>query len=626
MLAPSWKRAVRTAPAALLIDMPMPTASEELKESISSIWGFAASRACLVSSLHITPEEAISLSEERSYRAPPDASSRTIGFAKESPTIETEVGFSRVTTPQRSAGSKRLGSSSIRTAPPVSQAIIAVNQPVPCISGGATSVESRSGASRTKARSAARSGRRRHQPAARESEIEVVLPPHHALGHAGGAARVEQQEVVAAARHRRRRAVAAGDRLVVGAAERLGRGAGAGLAHHQGRPQLRQIAAHALEQRREVLVDDRDLRVGVVEQVAELFGAVAVVHVDGRERRLHRGPDALHVGGMVVAVDRDLGLVGGAALDHPGRQVARAALGLGPADAARTLHQRRLVAADRRDLVEAVREVPLRHRDLLPERGRARETGCYQAGPADRIPIARLGLSRGADACGPDRRSSRPSACGLGAATRSARGTALRRRCCRISRGAGSTSAAGAASSSRWSPSADRSGSRSTSRRDFAAEAAAGGHAALVADLGRRLPFRDAAFDGASLIEVIEHVLAAESLVAELARVVRPGGWLIVSTPNVVHWTYRWRTLTGHPPKQEGYHVRFFTRRTLAQVLARGGFQPRRRASFGKQALLGKLLALTGRRGKLRYRVPPLLESLLAQHFVWLLERVDITS
>jgi SAM-dependent methyltransferase len=163
-------------------------------------------------------------------------------------------------------------------------------------------------------------------------------------------------------------------------------------------------------------------------------------------------------------------------------------------------------------------------------------------------------------------------------------------------------------------------------RRECAADVAADRRAALVADLGRWLPFRDAALDGASLIEVIEHVLAAESLVAELARVIRPGGWLLVTTPNVVHWTYRWRTLTGHPPKQEGYHVRFFTRRTLAQVLARGGFQARRRASFGKQALLGKLLALTGRRGKVRYRVLPLLESLLAQHFVWLLERVDVTS
>jgi SAM-dependent methyltransferase len=155
------------------------------------------------------------------------------------------------------------------------------------------------------------------------------------------------------------------------------------------------------------------------------------------------------------------------------------------------------------------------------------------------------------------------------------------------------------------------------------ADVAGGRRGALVADLTRGLPLRDAALDGATLIEVIEHVLCAEALVAELARVVRPGGWLIVSTPNVVHWTYRWRALTGHPPKQEGRHVRFFTQGSLARLLGRGGFRTRGRASFGKQALLGRLLALFGRREKVRYRVPRVLEGLLAQHFVWLLERVE---
>jgi SAM-dependent methyltransferase len=55
----------------------------------------------------------------------------------------------------------------------------------------------------------------------------------------------------------------------------------------------------------------------------------------------------------------------------------------------------------------------------------------------------------------------------------------------------------------------------------------ASGRPALVADLARPLPFRSGSLDGASLIEVIEHILGAEELVAELARVIRPGGWLI---------------------------------------------------------------------------------------------------
>ena len=152
----------------------------------------------------------------------------------------------------------------------------------------------------------------------------------------------------------------------------------------------------------------------------------------------------------------------------------------------------------------------------------------------------------------------------------------------------------------------------------------ASGRPALVADLNKGLPFATGSLDGASIIEVIEHIVAAEALVAELARVIRPGGWLIVTTPNVVHIAYRWRALTGHPPKQEGYHYRFFTRDTLEEMFAEAGFRLTSQASFGKQALLSKLARLAGKgaKHKVRYVVPRPLEPLFAQHFVWRLERV----
>ncbi len=162
--------------------------------------------------------------------------------------------------------------------------------------------------------------------------------------------------------------------------------------------------------------------------------------------------------------------------------------------------------------------------------------------------------------------------------------------------------------------------------RENVALAQATGAAALVADLDHRLPLASGALDGGATIEVIEHLVGAESLVDELARVIRPGGWLIVSTPNVAHLTYRVRALTGHPPKQEGYHLRFFTEKTLRACLESRGFRLEARASFGKQALLTRLFRLAGRGPayKFRYRVPAVLESLLAQHFVWRLRRVEI--
>jgi SAM-dependent methyltransferase len=156
------------------------------------------------------------------------------------------------------------------------------------------------------------------------------------------------------------------------------------------------------------------------------------------------------------------------------------------------------------------------------------------------------------------------------------------------------------------------------------ARAARAAGPALAADLNRPLPLARASLDGAALIEVIEHIIRAEDLVAELARVIRPGGWLVLTTPNVAHLSYRWRALTGHAPKQEGYHYRFFVKRDLERVLAERGFSLDARASFGKQALLTRLARLAGRpRGhKVRYLVPAPLEPLLAQHFVWRLRRV----
>lgn len=46
------------------------------------------------------------------------------------------------------------------------------------------------------------------------------------------------------------------------------------------------------------------------------------------------------------------------------------------------------------------------------------------------------------------------------------------------------------------------------------------------------LPFKDAAFDGAVSLEVVEHILDPMLYIAELARVLRYGGTLVLSTPN----------------------------------------------------------------------------------------------
>lgn len=61
----------------------------------------------------------------------------------------------------------------------------------------------------------------------------------------------------------------------------------------------------------------------------------------------------------------------------------------------------------------------------------------------------------------------------------------------------------------------------------------------VVAD-GRSLPFADATFDCVVSFETVEHVVDGRAFLAELRRVLRPGGKLICSTPNIRY--------TAHPP------------------------------------------------------------------------------
>jgi len=49
---------------------------------------------------------------------------------------------------------------------------------------------------------------------------------------------------------------------------------------------------------------------------------------------------------------------------------------------------------------------------------------------------------------------------------------------------------------------------------------------------GQHLPFADKTFDGAGTFNVLEHVEQPELFIHELVRVVRPGGLVVISSPN----------------------------------------------------------------------------------------------
>jgi SAM-dependent methyltransferase len=59
-------------------------------------------------------------------------------------------------------------------------------------------------------------------------------------------------------------------------------------------------------------------------------------------------------------------------------------------------------------------------------------------------------------------------------------------------------------------------------------------------DLTRPLPYADGAFDLVVLCEVAEHLPTHIAVVAEIGRVLAPGGFLILSTPNLARLHSRW--------------------------------------------------------------------------------------
>lgn len=99
-------------------------------------------------------------------------------------------------------------------------------------------------------------------------------------------------------------------------------------------------------------------------------------------------------------------------------------------------------------------------------------------------------------------------------------------------------------------------------RTNFHAEGMAGVKAALGG----------AQFDKILLLDVIEHVPDPESMVRECLSLLRPGGQVIVSVPNVANITVRVALLFGRFDYMargimDRTHLRFFTRKTIRQLI-----------------------------------------------------------
>lgn len=109
----------------------------------------------------------------------------------------------------------------------------------------------------------------------------------------------------------------------------------------------------------------------------------------------------------------------------------------------------------------------------------------------------------------------------------------------------------------------------------LAAEAPATALGAAAQGDALALPFADGAFDRVVAAEVLEHVPDDGAALAELVRVLRPGGTLAVTVPRWFPERICWALAEEyHAPAVPDGHVRIYRRRLLGERLRRAGVVP----------------------------------------------------
>ncbi len=115
------------------------------------------------------------------------------------------------------------------------------------------------------------------------------------------------------------------------------------------------------------------------------------------------------------------------------------------------------------------------------------------------------------------------------------------------------------------------------------------------------LPWPDASFDAVIACAVIEHTVDLFGVMDEIARVVRPGGVVVITVPNICYLKHTVGLLFGYLPRTgtpsrsmkywrehgwDGGHLHYFSKQSLGALLRETGFLPERWTGDGRWARL----------------------------------------
>jgi SAM-dependent methyltransferase len=164
------------------------------------------------------------------------------------------------------------------------------------------------------------------------------------------------------------------------------------------------------------------------------------------------------------------------------------------------------------------------------------------------------------------------------------------------------------------------------------------------AELNDSIPLPDATFDCVVSIEVLEHLQNHARFISECVRVTRPGGTIILTTPNILSIPSRWHNfLFGYTdcaplpldPTRPDYYMQHINPIALHQILfhlERCGAElvtlatnRVRRGSVLPLALLYPIVSLALRAKLLRSKHAPL-HPLYRRHLKWMLHPANLTG